>query len=132
MSNDTAATTPSEAMAASNYNCEKSAGDQPCIDLLGEGACCFMAKVDSIPADRTDAQKAEDLLEATKGWPTAEGEENNFCLDANNIKYYIKEDENQVWSQYYNGINMKGYCVGAAKLASAASAAAAVIFATSF
>ena len=131
MSNTTI-TTPSEAMEASTRNCEKSAGDQPCIDILGAGACCFKATVDSIPSNRTDAAKSNDMGDAELGWPSTAGEENEFCLGSTDITLYKQEDETLPFEQVYTKIMMKGYCVGATKLAGAASAAAAVMFAAAF
>ena len=98
--------------------------------MLGAGACCFWAVVDSQPADRTADY---DLQEAASGWPTTAGEENTFCLDSTNLTtYYAQEDETKPFKQYYNGNMMKGYCVSAVKIAATVSAAAAAIFATAF
>ena len=52
----TTPTTAAEYTTASANNCDKASGDEPCVTLLGAGSCCFWAVVDSIPANRTEAE----------------------------------------------------------------------------
>ena len=130
-----AATTAADAMSKSAYNCSKG-DDTTCVTAYGTGACCFWGSVESVSADTT--LTSFDLAQAQIGWPTAAGTENTFCMDMANVAYYAafttagEDKENTEWTQYYNGSKMKGYCVSAMKIASSVSAAAAVVFATSF
>ena len=129
-----AATTTTDAMTLSAYNCDKG-DDTTCVAAYGDGACCFMASVEEVLATATEEQISYNLPQAMYGWPTAAGEMNNFCLEPVNKIYYAAFsilDENAQWSQYYTGALMKGYCVGAAKIAATLSAAAAAVVATTF
>ena len=129
-----AATTAADAMSLSAYNC-MAGDDSTCVTAYGAGSCCFMAEVGEISANQTEEQKSYEMPQAMFGWPTAVGESNNLCLDPANVAYYAAftmTDENAMWTQYYTGSMLKGYCVSAVKLAATISAGAAVIFATSF
>ena len=127
-----AATTPADAMSKSAYNCDKG-DDSTCVTAYGTGACCFWATVETAGTS-TDF----DLPQAMLGWPTAAGTDNTFCQDPANVVYYAafttlgEDEENTVWTQFYNQAKMKGYCVSAMKVAASVSAAAAAVFATSF
>ena len=131
-------TTNAEAMKASAYNCAKG-DDAPCVTLYddAEGACCFMATVAMVAeGDASDAQTKAELAWSKKGWPTADGDSNTFCMtkvDIASYAAYTADDESAEWEMSSTSTSKyTGYCTSAVKIAAALSATAATVFATAF
>jgi hypothetical protein len=65
---------------AIDYSCSPG-HDQKCVDIYGEGSCCFWAFVEDVPDNRTLAQKAFDIERLKRGWPINKGEQALMCND---------------------------------------------------
>ena len=112
--------------ALSGWTCSD---DKTCQDNIVYGAlsCCYYAEViDASAADSTWTPSY-----AALGWPIADGESSDFCLDA--VSWGVNSlAEDQEFTETWTGIKYKGYCNGAAKVAVAVSAVATAAFAAAF
>ena len=112
--------------ALTPWKCES---DDDCTANVtyGAGACCYYANVE----DASAADGTWTASYALLGWPIADGESSDFCLDA--VSWGVNSlAEDQEFTETWTGIKYKGYCNGAAKVAVAVSAVATAAFAAAF
>lgn len=110
------------------YPCLKGS-DTSCVNLLGEGACCLYAKVETANMSPTDEQQIYIDTVSELGFPTATGESGHFCMPPNFVMSIKGEKE---YEDPESGIIYTGYCDAATQLVRGVAAAALALLAVSY